>query len=157
MIVKWWVQLRNHNLAPLLCLRLAGRRGRRGPRGPVGPTCEHRVKSVAGVCPVTRLVNGVTKACDDYACDCKAKAVCPAGQLVSSCLCSNTNPATPVDLGLPELDMRYPWVLTSNFFAMDSSSAGECSCTWVNTIPLVRICAKSKCCVFTSSIIIRTS
>jgi hypothetical protein len=81
-------------------------------------------------------------------------------------LCSNSNPLTPVDLGQPaypdpatanaagsaalaqgygrqpELDLRYPWVLTSNFNPMQMDGAGlnrvtECSCTWVNTIPLV--------------------
>lgn len=83
-------------------------------------------------------------------------------------MCSNSNPLTPVDLGAPltstdpnglasaaggmtagvsqyggpELDLRYPWVLTSNFNAMAMSdgpnpnSISECSCTWVNTIPL---------------------
>jgi hypothetical protein len=43
----------------------------------------------------------------------------------------------------PELDLRYPWVLTSNFSPLQMDPAGglnrvsECSCTWVNTIPLV--------------------
>jgi hypothetical protein len=115
---------------------------------------------------VTKLFNGRPKPCDDYACECRVTAQCPKGQAVSSCLCSNSNPLTPVDLGQPaypdpatanaagsaalaqgygrqpELDLRYPWVLTSNFNPMQMDGAGlnrvtECSCTWVNTIPLV--------------------
>jgi hypothetical protein len=84
-------------------------------------------------------------------------------------MCSNTNPLTPVDLGgsmpvdpmsgaaagglqnygqAPELDLRYPWVLTSTFNPMmmgppadgvHPNAVSECSCTWVNTIPLVSV------------------
>jgi hypothetical protein len=78
-------------------------------------------------------------------------------------MCSNTNPLTPVDLGSAmvadpmtgaaaasvqyggELDLRYPWVMTSNMNPMMIPAEGahpnalsECTCTWVNTIPLVR-------------------
>ena len=142
----------------------AGRRGRIGRQGPPGPSCENPVRSSEWVCPVTKLSNGRKKPCDDYACECKATATCPMGQYVSSCLCSNTNPLTPVDLGAPlggsdasmagaavpqygaELDLRYPWVLSSSFTPMSvaggpsPNSISECTCTWVNTIPLVSLC-----------------
>lgn len=143
-----------------------GRRGRRGRQGPAGPTCENPVRSAEWVCPATKLTNGRRKGCDDYACECKATASCPKGSYVSSCMCSNTNPLTPVDLGgsmpvdpmsgaaagglqnygqAPELDLRYPWVLTSTFNPLmmgppadgvHPNAVSECSCTWVNTIPL---------------------
>lgn len=152
-----------------------GRRGRRGRQGPAGPTCENPVRSAEWVCPATKLYNGRRKACDDYACECKATASCPKGSFVSSCMCSNTNPLTPVDLGgnmpvdpmsgaaagglqnygqAPELDLRYPWVLTSSFNPMlmgapaegvHPNAVSECTCTWVNTIPLVRVAAAAGC------------
>lgn len=115
------------------------------------------MRSPEWVCPVTKISNGRRKACDDYACECKVTATCPKGHFVSSCMCSNSNPLTPVDLSAPlagstpvvqfgaeELDMRYPWVLSSSFTPMSSldgptiQSVSECTCTWVNTIPLVR-------------------
>jgi hypothetical protein len=147
-----------------LMICTAGRRGRRGRQGPAGPTCKNPSRSAEWVCPVTKLYNGRRKPCDDYACECKVTAYCPKGQYVSSCLCSNTNPLTPVDLGSTmvadpmtgaaaasvqygggELDLRYPWVMTSNMNPMMIPAEGahpnalsECTCTWVNTIPLVR-------------------
>jgi hypothetical protein len=160
------VELLEYCLA-LICLSCsAGRRGRRGRQGPPGPTCANPVRSPEWVCPATKLFNGRRKQCDDYACECKVTAYCPKGYYVSSCLCANSNPLTPVDLGPPipdpmtgaasanvqnygmpaEQDLRYPWVLTSSFNAVpmpgspDSANPqgiSECTCTWVNTIPLV--------------------
>lgn len=158
------VQTRHH-----VCPRATtGRRGRRGRQGPPGPTCANPVRSAEWVCPVTKLFAGRRKPCDDYACECRVSAMCPKGYYASSCLCSNTNPLTPVDLGpplgadaslaggagstlagttqgygAPELDLRYPWVLTSTFNAFSGpdgpnpQGVTECACTWVNTIPLV--------------------
>lgn len=104
---------------------------------------------------VPRRVN-----CDSYGCECKATARCPKGYLVSTCLCSNSNPLTPVEeyevaaaamdakpvsasssgevqYAQPEVELRYHWVLASSFSFARGHKTDECTCSWVNTIPLV--------------------